>query len=195
MLGIFGGRLVSVLILLLPILAFAQATAPAPAGPPPEVQQLVDLLRKPEVQAWLEQGAPAAAATPVPVGNTDDPGRNLTRDFRVWVADTRSHVSAIRANGVLIPSELARIARDVAAEMREQGPWRILLLTTGLLVLGYGIQKGAMVNIGVRGQAAACSSAACTGSPSRKRTPWITWASRCEPSSRRQRRSADLASL
>jgi moderate conductance mechanosensitive channel len=141
MLGIFGGRLVGVLILLLPILALAQATAPAPAGPPPEVQQLVDLLRKPEVQAWLEQGAPAAAATPVPVGNTDGTGRNLTRDFRVWVADTRSHVSAIRANGVLIPSELARIARDVAAEMREQGPWRILLLTTGLLVLGYGIQK------------------------------------------------------
>ena len=141
MLGIFGGHLVGVLILLLPILAFAQATAPAPAGPPPEVQQLVDLLRKPEVQAWLEQSAPTAAATPVPVGNTDDTGRNLTRDFRVWVADTRSHVSAISANSVLIPSELARIARDVAAEMREQGPWRILLLTTGLLVLGYGIQK------------------------------------------------------
>jgi DNA-binding transcriptional LysR family regulator len=54
---------------------------------------------------------------------------------------------------------------------------------------------GAMVNVGVRGQAAACSSAACTGSPSRKRTPWITWASRSEPSSRRQLRSADLASL
>src|SRR5438270_9550509 len=39
-------------------------------------------------------------------------------------------------------------------------------------------------------QAATCSSAACTGSPSRKRTPWITWASRCEPSNRRQLRSA-----
>lgn len=44
-------------------------------------------------------------------------------------------------------------------------------------------------------QAAACSSAACTGSPSRKRIPWITWARRSEPSSRRQLRSADLASL
>jgi hypothetical protein len=44
-------------------------------------------------------------------------------------------------------------------------------------------------------QAATCSSAACTGSPSRKRTPWITWASRCEPSNRRQLRSAALASL
>jgi hypothetical protein len=60
---------------------------------------------------------------------------------------------------------------------------------------GMDIDWGAMVNVGVWGQAAACSSAACMGSPSRKRTPWITWASRCEPSSRRQLRSADLASL
>jgi transposase len=59
----------------------------------------------------------------------------------------------------------------------------------------YDTNERAMRKFGVRGQAAACSSAACTGSPSRKRTPWITWASRSEPSSRRQLRSADLASL
>jgi hypothetical protein len=68
MLGKFGGRLVGALILLLPIFAIAQSSVPAPAGPPPEVQQLVDLLRKPEVQAWLERGAPAATAAPVRVG-------------------------------------------------------------------------------------------------------------------------------
>ena len=33
---------------------------------------------------------------------------------------------------------------------------------------------GAMRKFGVRVQAAACSSSACTGSPSRKRTPSIT---------------------
>ena len=40
--------------------ARAQEAAPAPCAPP-EVQ-LVEILRKPEVQAWLEQGAPATAA-------------------------------------------------------------------------------------------------------------------------------------
>jgi hypothetical protein len=55
------------------------------------------------------------------------------------------------------------------------------------------IELWSMLVCGV--QAATCSSAACTGSPSRKRTPWITWASRCEPSNRRQLRSAALASL
>ena len=39
----------------------------------------------------------------------------------------------------------------------------------------------AMVNVGVRRQAAICSSVACTASPSRKRTPWISWASRSDP--------------
>ena len=57
------------------------------------------------------------------------------------MADIRSHVTSIPANSVLIPGELTRIARDVAVEMRAQGPWRILLLSVGLLVLGYGIQK------------------------------------------------------
>jgi type II secretory pathway predicted ATPase ExeA len=63
--------------------------------------------------------------------------------------------------------------------------------TTVISFEGIAGQQGAIVNVGVRGQAAACSSAACTGSPSRKRTPSITWASRSEPSSRRQLRSAD----
>jgi hypothetical protein len=49
--------------------------------------------------------------------------------------------------------------------------------------------------LGDEGQAAACSSAAWTGSPSRKRTPAMTWARRSVPSRRRQWRSADLASL
>ena len=40
-----------------------------------------------------------------------------------------------------IPGELARIGRELAVEIREQGLWRIVLLATGLLVLGYGIQR------------------------------------------------------
>ena len=60
-------------------------------------------------------------------------------------------------------------------------------------VVGWSMELWSMLVCGF--QAATCSSAACTGSPSRKRTPWITWASRCEPSNRRQLRSAALASL
>jgi len=47
----------------------------------------------------------------------------------------------------------------------------------------------------VDGSGGTFSSALWVGSPSRKRTPGITWARRSDPSSRRQCRSADLASL
>src|SRR5512132_4534809 len=49
--------------------------------------------------------------------------------------------------------------------------------------------------LGDEGQAAAWSSVAVTGSPSRKRTPRMISARRSEPFSRRQWRSADLVSL
>ena len=70
------------------------------------------------------------------------------------------------------------------------GPNQVALTLAATLGPGAAMRK-----FGGRDQAAAGSSAACTGSPSRKRTPWITWGSRCEPSSRRQLRSADFASL
>jgi moderate conductance mechanosensitive channel len=141
MLGEIGVRLTCAFVLLSPSFAAAQGDGSAPAAPPREVQQLVDLLRKPEVQDWLEHSAPTAATVADQAGPTDSPGRNLARDFRLWVVDTRSHLAAIRTNSSLIPGELARISRDVAGEIRDQGLWRILLLTASILVLGYGIQK------------------------------------------------------
>ena len=68
-------------------------------------------------------------------------GRTGPATFRLWVAEIRSHLAVIRASSRQIPGELARIGRELAVEVREQGPWRIVLLATGLLVLGYGIQR------------------------------------------------------
>jgi hypothetical protein len=75
--------------------------------------------------------------------------------------------------------------------------WDLDVILWALSQLNEALERG----MGLRSmlvaevQAAACSSPACTGSPSRKRPPWSTWASRCEPSNRRQLRSADWASL
>ena len=119
----------------------ARAATAAPTAAPPEIQQLVELLKKPEVQTWLEQGAPTPAASESATRPTEDGGQNWARAFRLWVAETRSHLAVIRASSRQIPGELARIGRELAVEVREQGPWRIVLLAAGLLVLGYGIQK------------------------------------------------------
>src|SRR5688500_18716350 len=60
---------------------------------------------------------------------------------------------------------------------------------------GARVVAGLWAILGDEGQAAAWSSAAVTGSPSRKRTPRMMSARRSEPFNRRQWRSADLASL
>ena len=112
-----------------------------PNAPPPDVQQLVELLKKPEVQEWLEKGTPTPAASESATRSSSNGGQNWARDFRLWVAEIRSRLTVIRASSVQIPGELARIGSDLAVEVHAQGPWRIVLLATGLLVLGYGIQR------------------------------------------------------
>ena len=72
--------------------------AATPAQAPAEVQQLVELLRKPEVQEWLSQGrAGAGSASRGDPESVGDEARavetNFARDFRLWVAATRSHVA------------------------------------------------------------------------------------------------------
>ena len=128
----------------------AAQQAPAPAQAPAEVQQLVDLLRKPAVQEWLAKGAPsagadAAAPSPAPTESLADELKaeeaNLARDFRRWVAGIRAHVAEVRDAAVRLPVEMATIGQRLATEVKAKGFWQILLFAVGLLVLGYGCQQ------------------------------------------------------
>ncbi|MGE3741325.1 MAG: mechanosensitive ion channel domain-containing protein [Geminicoccaceae bacterium] len=123
------------LLLLLPTgFASAQGTTP-----PADVQQLIELLRKPDVQAWLAQ--PHGPAPVAPNDAADNMSSNVSSAFRHWLADTRTHLVTIRDNLGAIPGELAWIGRLISAELKQEGLWRILFLAGSLLVLGYGIQK------------------------------------------------------
>ena len=123
-----------------------ESPTPAPAAPPAEVQQLVDLLRKPSVQEWLAKGAPAAMPQSVAVEGAareeiKDAETNLARDFRRWVAATRSHVAGIGVGAAQIPEVMGAVGQDLATEIRAKGLWQILLFAAGLLLLGYGCQQ------------------------------------------------------
>jgi small-conductance mechanosensitive channel len=125
--------------------AAAQEPAP-PASPPAEVHQLIELLQKPTVQEWLDKGAPAAAPESAPPPETLGQEiraveLNLARDFRRWVAATRSHVAGIRDGAAQIPQEMGEIGRNLATEIRAKGFWQILFFAVGLLLLGYGCQQ------------------------------------------------------
>jgi small-conductance mechanosensitive channel len=125
------------------------ALAQSPATPP-EVQQLVELLRKPAVQEWLAKGAPAAgmdtaAPGPAPAESLAVELKageaNLARDFRRWVAGIRAHVAGVRDAAVRLPSEMAKIGQSLTTEIKAKGFWQIILFAVGLLVLGYGCQQ------------------------------------------------------
>ena len=132
------------------------AAAASSAETPADVQQLIELLRKPSVQEWLAKEAPATGAegaaataatpaTPAPPETLAQKAKteeaNLARDFRRWVAGIRTHVAAIRDAAVRLPSEMAVIGQSLATEIAAKGFWQILLFAIGLLVLGYGCQQ------------------------------------------------------
>ena len=102
--------------------------APAPAAPPAEVQQLVDLLRKPEVQAWLAKGAPAAA--PQAARSRRAPREEIRAARPTSPATsasgspaTRSHVAGIRDGAAADPG---RAGAD-RPETRRRDPGQGLL--------------------------------------------------------------------
>src|SRR4051794_41980618 len=78
--------------------ARAQETpAPAPAEPPAEVRELIDMLRKPAVQDWLAKGAPAGSPVSAAAeggGQTNGGGGEPAREFPPRGAGTRGRVAA-----------------------------------------------------------------------------------------------------
>ena len=129
----------AVLALLLCLLMPAGAASAQGTAPPADVQQLIELLRKPDVQAWLAQAHAQTAVAPEEA--SADVSSNIASAFRHWIADTRIHLATIRDNFGEIPGELGWIGRLVGAEVKQEGLWRILFLTGSLLILGYGVQK------------------------------------------------------
>jgi len=116
----------------------AEPAAPAPSAaaaeqpPPASVQQLLDLLRNPEVQAWLAQKqaqpAPAAAAAPASSEKMDeiDMMRMHTRSKLEWYVAT--------ARG--LPGILAAVAARIGEALAELGVAGLVLAVGGFVGTG-----------------------------------------------------------
>ncbi|OWJ66129.1 hypothetical protein BWR60_16180 [Inquilinus limosus] len=110
-----------------------QAPTPAAEPPPPAaVQQLLDLLRNPEVQAWLAQkqaqpaaAAPAAAAPP-PGMDEIDMMRMQTRSKLHWYVET------LRG----LPSILAAVGTRIGGALAELGVLGLVLAVGGFVGTG-----------------------------------------------------------
>ena len=138
---LLGGAFLALLLAGFPLASAAQDPAPAPAPPPADVQQLVELLRKPEVQAWLERGgAPTTQA-----GRRGAGHRSAAEHRPRLPAVGRQRPSTSPDDPRRRPADPGRTGADRPKPRRSrssaQGIWRILTLASGLLVLGYGIQR------------------------------------------------------
>ncbi|WP_026872287.1 mechanosensitive ion channel family protein [Inquilinus limosus] len=128
--GWFRGLLIAVLVLL-GATASAQQAPPAPAdqAPPASVQQLLDLLRNPEVQAWLAQRqaqAPAAAAPAPAEQDAIDEMRAQTRGKLQWYAATARD----------LPGILAAVGARIGEALAELGLIGLVLAVGGFAGIG-----------------------------------------------------------
>ncbi|MGK9236528.1 mechanosensitive ion channel family protein [Inquilinus limosus] len=129
--GWFRGLMIAVLVLL-GAPAWAQQAppdAPADQAPPASVQQLLDLLRNPEVQDWLAQRqaqAPAAASPAPAEQDAIDEMRAQTRGKLQWYAATARD----------LPGILAAVGARIGEALAELGLIGLVLAVGGFVGIG-----------------------------------------------------------
>src|SRR5690349_8122567 len=88
----------------------AAQTTDAPNGPPPKVQELLQLLDDPAVRDWVAQQKAPAEAQPAPTDTGDMMAPSSYMDRRL--AEIRKHISDLVLTVPNMPAEFAR-ARDI----------------------------------------------------------------------------------
>ncbi len=122
------------LLILLATPAAAQGTAPAET--PPKVNELIQLLRDPAVQAWLQQAqkAPAPVADAAPESTTGFLAQRQT--------EIRQHIQTMIATVPLLPAAFARAGEILAADAYRGGLARFLVLLASFIGLGCAAEWG-----------------------------------------------------
>ena len=118
-----------------PVLAQEQAQ-PASEAPPHQVELLLDLLRDPAVQKWLEQqptvGAAAEAEVPAPAQQASAGGY-----FAQRLEYLRNNLKLLAAARHKLPAELERAWIILSLEFEEHGLIALLLLTAVFVGVGF----------------------------------------------------------
>jgi len=125
------------LLLLQSTAALAQQAPPASEQKaPPQVQQIMDLLRDPAVQAWLEQQK-AAPAKPAPV----EPGSTLGGYTSGRLGQIHDHIGALFEAVPDLPAEFDRAGALLSTEFEQRGPLQVLLLLVGFVAVGFAAER------------------------------------------------------
>jgi small-conductance mechanosensitive channel len=114
--------------------AYAQSESPQ-SPPPPQVQQLLQLLQDPTVRAWIDQ-----QKNPVvpPANETVSPAASEMMTERI--AGLKDHLASLAAAIPRLPDELRAATGRLMDELQGRSAFAVLVLIGGFLVLGAGTE-------------------------------------------------------
>ena len=116
----------------LPGMVGAQTAEPNPD----DLRNLAELLRKPDIQAWLE----AQAAAPPPEAPREGPAVGTQATLAENLEEARGFVRELGAAIPTLPGQLEQAWGRVAGEIQERGPLSIVLLLAIFAGLGFGLE-------------------------------------------------------
>jgi moderate conductance mechanosensitive channel len=117
--------------------ANAQAT-PTQNPPPPQVQQLLNLMQDPVVRGWADQQQKAA---PTPTASEMTASEMTASEMMaVRTASLREHLASLAAAAPHLPSEFRSAADRLLAELRGRRLVGVLILVLGFVALGAGTE-------------------------------------------------------
>lgn len=117
-------------------LAYAQ-TAPAPAAPPPQVQELLKLLEDPATRTWISQQKQVTA----PPQQTSEQPQGMNSELLASTVEAmRTHLASLAAAVPRLPHEARRAADLLSQELQSRSGFDVVLLVLGFLTLGAGAE-------------------------------------------------------
>jgi small-conductance mechanosensitive channel len=137
------------LLIFIGLTSAGAAQAPeTPPSPPPELRDLMRLLDKPAVRAWIEantpaEAAPSAVGTPAPnapLRPADGPEGTMMGEASDWLTGVRKHLAGIVMAVPRIPDETAAAARRLGQDMEGPSLFGSLLLILGFASIGFGAE-------------------------------------------------------
>jgi moderate conductance mechanosensitive channel len=135
--GSLRGLAMLLLVLAGSLAAHAQ-TAPPQDAPPPQVQQLLQLLQDPAVRGWIDAQEKSSAAPAAAQPRTSESMTSAVMTERL--AGFRAHLAALAAALPRLPDEFRNASRLLLAELQGRRPVAVLILVLGFLVLGAGTE-------------------------------------------------------
>jgi moderate conductance mechanosensitive channel len=119
----------------------ANAQAPSTQNPPPpQVQQLLNLMQDPAVRGWVDQQQKTTPPSALAGASPKAPEMTGSEMMAARTASMRDHLAALAAAAPRLPGEFRNAADRLLAELRGRSLVGVLILVLGFVALGAGTE-------------------------------------------------------